>query len=794
MWRRLLLCAVLSGLGLLAQLPAARADRVELKDGRSLEGRFVRITSLAETPGNANPNIPPQILVCDDELRRTFVSTRMVGQAMPTPPNEAFERIKVPQRVATFGRKIQAIGPIINITPFDKFGRRTFSMQTNKGRLDVVQGITEVTPVWTKVEGLVVSKGTSHIWDMRVATSSIPRNTLSAILQNAIDPTSEEQRLKVVRLYLQSRRYQDARAELEKVLKDLPGRSENLQAQSKAIRQLAARQMITEVGLRAAAGQHKLAMSILEKFPADDVAGETLAEVRQRLEQYRKSLTDLEAFHKLFAKHLAEVSDESIRKQVTAVQKELQAELSVNTYDRMATYMRLSDDPQLTAEQKLALAISGWLLGPNAAENKIGTALSLAKVRDVVREYLREPQVVQRGNLLTSLESQEGASPELVARLIANMKPAFDLPEPLSITKGLFQRSVPGLPSEPDIVYHVQLPPEYDPYRRYPTVVTLHGAGTTAEQQLQWWAGDSDDENNRQGQAMRRGFITIAVEWAKPQQPAYEYSGREHLAVLNSLRDACRHFSIDTDRVFLSGHSMGGDAAWDIALAHPDLWAGVIPIVALSDRYCALYTDNAQRLPIYAVGGEYDGDKTVKNARDHDRYLKRSGFDCTVVEYLGRGHENFHEEIQRIFDWMGRKRRDFFPREFTVGTMRPFDNFFWWVELNGLPARTQVDPADWPPPKGVRPMKFEATVSTTNSVSVRTGAEQVTVWLSPDLVSFDRRLTLQLNGRRVPPPDPSLTVLLEDVRTRGDRQHPFWAKASNLDAGRGRAAVARGAR
>jgi hypothetical protein len=68
------------------------------------------------------------------------------------------------------------------------------------------------------------------------------------------------------------------------------------------------------------------------------------------------------------------------------------------------------------------------------------------------------------------------------------------------------------------------------------------------------------------------------------------------------------------------------------------------------------------------------------------------------------------------------------------------------------------------------------------------------VWLSPDLVSFDRRLTLQLNGRRVPPPDPSLTVLLEDVRTRGDRQHPFWAKASNLDAGRGRAAVARGVR
>ena len=48
--------------------------------------------------------------------------------------------------------------------------------------------------------------------------------------------------------------------------------------------------------------------------------------------------------------------------------------------------------------------------------------------------------------------------------------------------------------------------------------------------------------------------------------------------MLNSLRDACRRFSVDSDRVFISGHSMGGDAAWDLGTAHPDLWAGMIPI------------------------------------------------------------------------------------------------------------------------------------------------------------------------------------------------------------------------
>ena len=50
-------------------------------------------------------------------------------------------------------------------------------------------------------------------------------------------------------------------------------------------------------------------------------------------------------------------------------------------------------------------------------------------------------------------------------------------------------------------------------------------------------------------------------------QKSYEFSAREHGAVLYALRDAYRRFSLDTDRVFLTGHSIGGNAAWDIGLA-----------------------------------------------------------------------------------------------------------------------------------------------------------------------------------------------------------------------------------
>jgi hypothetical protein len=280
--------------------------------------------------------------------------------------------------------------------------------------------------------------------------------------------------------------------------------------------------------------------------------------------------------------------------------------------------------------------------------------------------------------------------------------------------------------------------------------------------------------------------VVIAPKWTEEHQKKYGYSAREHAAVLNSLRDACRRFAIDTDRVFLTGHSMGGDAAWDIGLAHPDLWAGVVPFTAQPDRYCALYWENAKYVPFYVVEGELDNAKPIKNARDLDRYLRR-GFNATVVEYQGRGHEDFYEEILNVFGWMGRCRRDFFPREFTCETMRSWDNFFWWIEVDGLPPRSNVDPTNWPPPSGTLPVQVRGSINNTNGINVRTGTSQVSVWLSPKMIDFDRRSVVTVNGRRFNGTDqkihPDMRVILEDVRTRGDRLHPFWAK---LDGSTGR--------
>ncbi|MEN9667675.1 MAG: hypothetical protein RLZZ326_4038, partial [Planctomycetota bacterium] len=98
-------------------------------------------------------------------------------------------------------------------------------------------------------------------------------------------------------------------------------------------------------------------------------------------------------------------------------------------------------------------------------------------------------------------------------------------------------------------------------------------------------------------------------------------------------------------------------------------------------------------------------------------------------------------------------------------------------ELSGAPPKTVVLPSQWPPGQGVRPFTLEAKTTATNGLIVHCGAERVRVWLSPDLVDFTRPVNVSLDGKKLwrDPVDPDEGVLLEDLRTRGDRQHPFWA-------------------
>ena len=147
-----------------------------------------------------------------------------------------------------------------------------------------------------------------------------------------------------------------------------------------------------------------------------------------------------------------------------------------------------------------------------------------------------------------------------------------------------------------------------------------------------------------------------------------------------------------------------------------------------------------------------------------------------VVEYKGRGHDHFQDDIHFMFDWMRTHRRDFAPKKIKCASMRPWDNYFWWVELDQMPREFITLPLEWPR-EGARDAVLEAEIGLNNRIRVRSPANSITLYLNPDLVDFQQNVTLNVIGRvRTEPIVPNLEVMLQDVRTRGDRLNPFWAK------------------
>jgi len=164
-----------------------QAATITLNDGRILRGRLNEVAGVAEDP--LKPRIPAggvqvkPIVVIDDGLRRTYVPQRHILNSDPKEPRQA--TIRIDQTVATFGRPVAVVGAPLQITPFDSYGRRIYSMKTVDETLHVVQGITEITPVYTRVEGLM-GPDQPVIWDQRIATTSVPRDVLTQVLERSI--------------------------------------------------------------------------------------------------------------------------------------------------------------------------------------------------------------------------------------------------------------------------------------------------------------------------------------------------------------------------------------------------------------------------------------------------------------------------------------------------------------------------------------------------------------------------------------------------------------------------------
>ena len=204
-------------------------------------------------------------------------------------------------------------------------------------------------------------------------------------MSKAIDPKNLEQRLQVVRLFLQMERYLDAQKELEGVIADFPKRQE-LAKEVQALRQLHARSIVKEIEVRRKAGQHALASNAARKIPAAGRRRRNAAASPRNAGRVPRGTEENRARCSASSRRSSpRVNDSRNAQQCEALLEEMSQELSINTLDRMAAYLRLADDMSLGPEQKISLAVSGWLLGSDQADTNLACRCRWSRSATFVR-------------------------------------------------------------------------------------------------------------------------------------------------------------------------------------------------------------------------------------------------------------------------------------------------------------------------------------------------------------------------------------------------------------------------
>jgi len=751
--------------GVSASTPA-RAGSVELKSGMVLEGRPSLLLSLTRTI-NGSPGPVPihHIVLVQTGWQRYYVPMRQVPPDKLNQNNSLLreEEFVVPQVKQGRSDTLQNVGSILASTPYDgQFGRRRVTLATAKKEIIVVQGITKITPDHIVVNSL------NYVWDFGAGLNTVPQETIVSILNNPLvcKPDEAQDRLARARFYLRAEWYPQAFAELETIARDFPELQERVTTFREELLQLFGRHVLSELTDRRKAGQYRLADESARKLPQDLLGGTVQREVQQFLAASQRETDDLERIAALLGDLQSQLKEVADRERVSDVRTQLLVELDRAGLDRLRPFLQGVIDPQLSAEEKLSLALSGWVIGGEFATTDLAKTLRLWEARGLVREYLRAESPLLRNSLFEELQKIESAGPVSVRQLLKQIPPVLDA-----------ETVQPGIPSEitlptpgdaEAVTYQVVLPPEYSPHRLYPCIVALRPEHKTAEQTVAWWSGTPEAP----GWAQRRGYIVIAPNYASETQREYPYSAAAHAAVLDALRDAKLRFAVDPDRVYLSGHDMGADAAFDIGLAHPDVFAGVMPIGGVSDHYGRFCFQNGQYTSWYVIRGELGRDATAEPMSKYfDRiFVHGAKFDLIYVEYLGRGLDPYADELPKLFNWMELHTRRPTPSEFEYRTLRQCDNHPYWITADPLP-RTYLLPQPAGTATGVKVMEIKGDITVGNTVSLSSPASRHVLRFYEGLVDFDRKVTIRVNTKSKFSKflEPDLQTLLEDFRRNSDR-------------------------
>lgn len=203
--------------------------------------------------------------------------------------------------------------------------------------------------------------------------------------------------------------------------------------------------------------------------------------------------------------------------------------------------------------------------------------------------------------------------------------------------------------------YALFTPRQYDPARKWPVILFLHGAG----------------EKGTDTNLLLSGMLAVALE-KSPDLPfivvfpqCEDLTGRALTGwlaeggaaqrALKILDEVERDFSVDVDHRVLVGWSMGGYGAWSLAAAHPKKWSAVMTLAggAIHDELSLAELAQA-KTPVWAISAQ--GDPLIPYQRSEKlvQQLVQAGGRANFTLLPSDQHDICRQVFAspQVFEWM----------------------------------------------------------------------------------------------------------------------------------------------
>ncbi|MGD0529881.1 MAG: alpha/beta hydrolase-fold protein, partial [Polyangiaceae bacterium] len=261
--------------------------------------------------------------------------------------------------------------------------------------------------------------------------------------------------------------------------------------------------------------------------------------------------------------------------------------------------------------------------------------------------------------------------------------------------------------------FALYVPPDFDPAKKYPLIVALHGMNGHPMQMLMWLFGHDDpmhdgswEDRHPRRELERLGAVVVAPDGHFNAM----YRDLGEADVMRVTDWAMAHFPIDEARVTITGPSMGGIGTAACALHHPDRFAAAEPLCGYhsyfvrgdiggarmkpwehfiaEERSNVMWAENGLYIPMFVVHGTQDLPEENSGVLI-DRY-KDLGYSMKH-EHPDLGHnvwQTTYEELKGAH-WLTWHQRPLHPRaiRFKTPSTRWADDA--WVHVKEMAASDQ---------------------------------------------------------------------------------------------------------